>query len=238
MFLARSEQSASAAIPGVLFAALSLPLAAPNGVVAYLLIAALVAAALLLSLVRAVPQSSFKGSTRPAAVTEFVGERMLTERLTSGILPLIALALLAPLAAVFIPGLRDEPFDPRQLREEEVVTATAVNPIAELKALRESDAPAFRLTLPAAPSPVFFDRVGLVSLENYDGVNWTTSATYAATSTDVEVPFDRTVSVVPVRQEIELLELSSPWLPAGQPVSRIEDDDIWFDQDSLSLIHI
>jgi len=235
ILLARSEESAAAAIPAILFAAISLPLAAPSGVAAYLLIAALIAASLLLALVRAVPQSQLDSAAR-SRVTEFVGERMLTERLIAGVIPLVLLALVAPLLSFILPGA-DEPFDPRRLRDEDVVIATATNPLAELKALRESGEPAFRLTLPAAPSAAFFDRLGLVALENYDGVNWTTASTYSATSTDIEVPFERNVETLPVRQEIEILDSSSPWLPAGQPVSRIEADDIWFDPESGSLLN-
>jgi len=234
VLLVRSNQSATAAIPGMLFAAISLPLAAPNGVAAYLLIAALVASSLLLALVRAVPQSQLD-SAEQARVTEFVGERMLTERLISGVVPLVLLALLAPLLAIFVAN--DEPFDPRQLRDEDVVTATAVNPLAQLKALREADDPTFQLTLPAAPSAVFFDRMGLVALDGYDGVNWTSDATYSATATDVDVVRERTVETLSVRQEVEVLDSASPWLPAGQPVSRIESDDIWFDSDSGSLLN-
>ena len=235
VLLIRSEQSAIAAIPAILFAGISLPIAAPGGTAAYALIAGLLAASLLLSLVRAVPRSQLDGDER-TRVTEFVGERMLTERLIAGAAPLILLAVLAPLLALVIPG-RDEPFDPRQLRDEDIVTASAVNPLAQLKSLRESATPAFELALPAAPSAVFFDRLGLVPLDSYDGVNWSTSATYAATSTDIEVPFERSVETLSVRQEIVIIDEESPWLPAGQPVTRIEADDIWFDSDSGSLLN-
>lgn len=228
-----SNESASPMLPGILLAALSLPLAAPNGAVAYLLIAALLASALLLSLVRAVPQSQLETHER---VTEFVGERMLTERLVSGVPILVGLALLVPLLSLALPLFRDDPFDPRELRQEEVVTASAINPLAQLKSLRDAGNPVFQLTLPAAPSAVFFDRVSLVSLESYDGVNWTTNATYSATSTNVDIPFERTVQPVPVRQEIAIIDQSFPWLPAGQPISRIETDNIWLDQESGSLL--
>lgn len=235
VLLIRSEQSASAAIPAVIFAAISLPIGAPDGTAAYVLIVGLLAAALLLSLVRAVPRSQLDGDER-TRVTEFVGERMLTERLIAGIGPLVLLAALAPLLAFVLPG-RDEPFDPRQLRDEDVVTASAVNPLAQLKSLREANEPAFELNLPAAPSAVFFNRIGLVALDSYDGVNWTTNSTYAATSADIEVPFERTVETLSVRQEIVILAEDSPWLPAGQPVTRIEADDVWFDADSGSLLN-
>ena len=235
VLLARSNQPASAVIPAIIFAAVSLPMAAPNGVVAYALIAGLIAAVLLLALVRAVPQAQIESVERPR-VTEFVGERMLSERFVAGAVPLVLLALLAPLLAFVLPVSAD-PFDPRILRDEDVVTASAVNPLAQLKSLRESSEPAFDLNLPAAPSAVFFDRMGLVSLEGYDGVIWSSASTYAATSTDVEVPFDRTVETLTVRQEVQILDPTAPWLPAGQPVARIEADDIWFDPDSGSLLN-
>ena len=235
VLLARSNQPASAVIPAIIFAAVSLPMAAPNGVVAYALIAGLIAAVLLLAIVRAVPQAQIESVERPR-VTEFVGERMLSERFVAGAVPLVLLALLAPLLAFVLPVSAD-PFDPRILRDEDVVTASAVNPLAQLKSLRESSEPAFDLNLPAAPSAVFFDRMGLVSLEGYDGVIWSSASTYAATSTDVEVPFDRTVETLTVRQEVQILDPTAPWLPAGQPVARIEADDIWFDPDSGSLLN-
>ena len=235
VLLMRSEKSASPVIPSVLFALLSLPLAAPGGAAGYLLIAALLAAALLLALVRAVPQSQLTGDARER-VTEFVGERMLSERLISGAPALLLLALVVPLIALFLPGLREEPFDPRTLREEEVVTANAVNPLAELKAQRDNAVPAFELTLPAPPSPSLFDRVGLVPLDIYDGATWNSDATYAATSTEVDLPFEPTVETLTVRQEITILDSPTPWLPAGQPVQRIEADDIWFDEETGSLL--
>ena len=236
VLVARSDQTASPIIPPVLFAALSLPLAAPSGVAAYVLIAALVGSALLLALVRAVPQAQISGPARDR-VTEFVGERMLSERLIGGAPVLLLLALLTPLIALVLPFDSEEPFDPRRLRDEEVVTASAVNPLAEIKAKRESQESVFELVVPAAPSAGFFDRMPLVSLENYDGANWTTDGTYSATSADITPNIELNVDAIQaVRQQVEILDESSPWLPAAQPVTRIEGNDIWFDEDSGSLL--
>lgn len=236
VLVARSQRTASPVIPSVLFAALSLPLAAPSGYAAYFLIAALLGAALLLALVRAVPQAQLSGPARDR-VTEFVGERMLSERLLAGAPVLVALALLAPLLSWVIPFDNDEPFDPRRLREEEVVTASAVNPLAEIKAQREAAVRAFTLDIPAEPQASFFDRVPLVSLESYDGANWTTDSTYSATSTDVTPPREITVAdSFTVRQNFDVVDASSPWLPAGQPITRIEANDVWYDEVSGSLL--
>ena len=230
----RSEQSALPVIPPIVFAAISLPLAAPNGFVTYLLIVALVGAALLLALVRAVPQASLSGPARDR-VTEFVGERMLSERLVAGAPVLLVLAFLAPLIAFVLPSAED-PFDPRRLRNEEVATASAINPLAQLKAQREATAREFLLELPAPPSAQFFDRMSLVSLEEYDGANWTTSSTYSATSADITPEIDVDVETLRVQQVVEIVDASTPWIAAAQPVTRIEGDDIWYDEVSGSLL--
>jgi len=235
VLIARSQQTVAPIVPAVVFATLSLPLAAPNGVAPYLLIASLIGAALLLALVRAVPQASIPGPARER-VTEFVGERMLSERLLTGLPILLALSLLSPLIAAFLPGA-DDPFDPRRLRSEEVVTASAVNPLAELKSRREGSDRAFLLELPAPPSAVFFNRMALVSLETYDGANWTTNSTYSATSADIPADYDVTVETLTVRQVVEVVDASTPWIPAAQPVSRIEADDVWYDEVSGSLLN-
>ena len=230
----RSDQSALPVLPPVLFAAVSLPLAAPDGVAAYLLIVALVATTLLLALVRAVPQATLTGPAKER-VTEFVGERMLSERLIAGAPVLVALAFLGPLLVLVLPSA-DDPFDPRRLRSEEVQSASAVNPLAQLKSQREASTRAFLLELPAPPSATFFNRMGLVSLENYDGANWTTESTYSATSADITPNIDVTVDTLRVQQVVEILDDTAPWIPAAQPVTRIEADDIWYDEVSGSLL--
>ncbi len=233
-WIGRPKGTAGVIVPSILFAAVSLPLAAPTGFASTFLVAALVAAALLVSLVRAIPQSNF-GRGADERVTEFVGERLLSERLVSGAPILVAIAVLMPLLATIIPFGNSEPFDPRELREPEEVTTAATNPLAELKAQREAAVPAFTIDLPAAPSAEFFDRVSLVALENYDGVNWSTSSSYSATSADIaaaDTPFE----TIEVRQNFELLDAESPWLPTGGSVTRIDGDDIWYDDISGTFL--
>lgn len=233
-WLGRPKGTAGVLVPGMLFAALSLPLAAPAGVASYLLIAALVATALLVSLVRAIPLSKL-GQSDDARVTEFVGERLLSERLLSGTPTLIALALLVPILAAVIPFGNDEPFDPRELRQAEEVTSTATNPLAEMKAQREAATPAFNLNLPAAPAAEFFDRVTLVALENYDGVTWSTDSSYGATSSDIagiESPYES----IEVLQNYELLDAESSWVPTGGSVTTLQGEDIWFDDVSGTFL--
>lgn len=224
--LGRAEGTMGLIVPGIVLAGLSLPLAAPVGIAPFVFIAGLVAAVLLVALVRSVPQGT--ESEGRQQVSEFVDERVLTERLTSGGPILVALAVLMPLLATVLPFGNDEPFDPRVLREPEQVTSTATNPLAEMKALRESAVPAFNLELPAAPAAEFFDRVTLVALDQYDGVTWSTDATYSQTSSEIEgieTPFDS----ISVTQNYELLDVESPWLPTGGGVVRIDDNDAWFD---------
>lgn len=233
-WIGRPTGTAGVIVPSLLFAAVSLPLAAPSGFASTFLIAGLVAAALLVALVRAIPQSNL-GRDADERVTEFVGERLLSERLVSGAPILVAMAVLMPLLAAVLPFGNSEPFDPRELREPEEVTTAATNPLAELKAQREAALPAFTIDLPAAPSAEFFDRVALVALENYDGVNWSTSSSYSATSAEIAAP-ETPFETIEVRQNYELLEAESPWLPTGGSVTRIDGDDIWFDEVSGTFL--
>lgn len=235
--LNRPDGTALPVIPGIVFAALSLPLAAPSGIATYFLIAALVASALLLSLVRAVPEARLTGDAR-TRVTEFVGERMLTERLISGVPVLVVLGLLAPLAADYLPAGRDDPFDPRTLRVEEIRSTSAVNPLAEIKARRSTSPPepVFLLDLPSAPPAALFDRVGLVALDIYDGANWTTDATYSATSRDLAPATDVAVESLEVRQVVDVTTADLPWIPAGVTPVEIDGDDIWYDRSSGTLL--
>jgi transglutaminase-like putative cysteine protease len=235
--IVRSDEPTLPVVPCVVFAALSLPLAAPNGLAAYAFIAALIGSALLLTLVRAVPEALLNSDDRDR-VTEFVGERMLTERLISGVPILLVLGLLAPLLAFVLPGGPEEPFDPRRLRVEEVETISAVNPLAIIKARREAADPteqSFILDLPAPPSADDFDRIGLVPLEIFNGANWTTTSTTSATSSDLPVLLEPSVETIDVRQIIEFPEADLPWVPAGNNPIRVEGDDIWFDDVSGAL---
>ncbi|MGI9607762.1 MAG: DUF3488 and transglutaminase-like domain-containing protein [Acidimicrobiales bacterium] len=234
--VARSRNSAPPIIPAVAFAAMSLPLAAPTGLVTYLLIAALVASALLLTLVGAVPERGSDESTIATRVTEFSGDRLLTERLVAGAPVLLVLGLAAPLLAAFVPTAADEPFDPRRLRVEEVEFTAAVNPLAELKSKRQDSTRAFLLEIPAAPAASLFDRVGLVALDTYNGANWTTDATYSAAPIDLSPAEVTTVETLEVRQRIEITDPSLPWIPVGQPAIRINAEDVWFDERSGTLL--
>ena len=233
----RSDEPTVPVVPPILYAGLSLPLAAPNGIAAYLLIVGLIVAALLLTLVRAVPEAALNADDRDR-VTEFVGERMLTERLFSGVPILVVLGLLAPLLAFVFPGGPEEPFDPRRLRVEEVETLSAVNPLAIIKARREAEDPtehSFLLELPAPPSPEAFDRLGLVPLEIFNGANWTTNSTTSATSADLPSLLEPSVETISVRQIIEFPEPDLPWVPAGNNPVRVDGEDIWFDDVSGAL---
>lgn len=235
--VAKSEQPAMPIIPGLLFVALSLPLAAPIGNASYLLIAGLIASGLLLVLVRAVPEAVLEDDSRQQ-VTEFVGERMLTERLISGIPVLLAVAAVIPFLIDVTPATRDEPFDPRSLRVEEVQTTFAVNPLAQLKSQRTEEPAerAFLLELPAPPDPAFFDRIGFVALDTFDGVSWDTTATYRDTPSDLSDFREVTVGELVVPQVIEITDAQYPWIPAGNRPVQIDADDVWFDEESGTLI--
>ncbi|NNC80743.1 MAG: hypothetical protein HKN94_11405 [Acidimicrobiales bacterium] len=236
-FVARSAQPAIPIIPGLLFVGLALPLAAPVGSAPYSLVAGLIASGLLLVLVRAVPEATLSDGSS-SQVTEFVGERLLTERLISGVPVLLLVAAVVPVLVNLTPAPTEEPFDPRTLRVEEVQTTFSVNPLAQLKSQRTAEPAqrAFLLELPAPPDPAFFDRVGLVALDSFDGVNWNTGATYRDTPADLSSFREITVDELVVPQVIEVTGAQYPWIPAGNRPARIDADDVWFDEESGTLI--
>lgn len=232
--LVKSEKPAVPIIPPILFAALSLPLGAPEGPATWFLTVALVISALLFGLVRAVPRAT--RAEQEERVTEFVGDRMLTERLLAGLPILAVLAVAAPLMASAMPGGPDEPFDPRQYQAEEVESTPAVNPLAEIKARQSSQEEVFLLEVTGGVAATEFDRMTLVALENYNGANWSTSFTYSPTSAELEVLERPEVETLDVRQRVELIAPDLPWIPAGNQPIRVEADDVWYDPESATLL--
>lgn len=233
--LTRTSSTAMPTLPAILLATLSLPLAAPTGETSYLLVAGLVASALLLSLVRSAP-AEIATSYESAAGTEITAEKMLTERLISGVPLLVLIGLGAPLVALLLPMARDDPFDPRSLQEESTDLVFGVNPLSILKSTRQSQNPAFSLQLPTPPSATIFDRMGLASLDEFTGANWTSDQTFTRAPSELGVSFGDSVETVSVAQVVTRTDRSLPWLPFGGEAVAAAGDGLWYDERSGRLV--
>jgi hypothetical protein len=149
--------------------------------------------------------------------------------------PLVAALVVAGAVVSAALPVGADRLDPRDLRHERLTVDDALSPLVTLKAQLNAEGPAelFRLRLDGAPAGV--DRVRVAALDAYDGALWTATGEYRWAGTEVGPAPTGTdagdaAHTVRVRQEVEVLGLEGPFLPAlGRPVSLGGADDLAVD---------
>src|SRR5439155_10332452 len=143
----RSRLAAVPLIPPIVLLGLSLPLTAPIGGPSVVYISIFVALCFLAVLLRASPDLTANRSER---VVEIDSRSLVSSRLTVGVPLVVIIALLCPLVANAASS--NNPFDPRDLRDELVATTTVLDPLAEYKAIvtRVPEQSLFRVSLTGA----------------------------------------------------------------------------------------
>lgn len=102
------------------------------------------------------------------------------------------------------------PVDPREHRDDPVETRVTANPLAALRSQLLTDPPATLFRVEAERPAIW----RLTVLDEYDGREWRSSATYRVAGR-VLPPADAGTSSTQLAQKIELVGLESPWLPAA-----------------------
>jgi transglutaminase-like putative cysteine protease len=155
-------------------------------------------------------------------------------------LPLVlALAAIGTLAAAVLPLARGDRFDPRDLRDVPLDVDDTLNPLVALKSQISTQTPADLFTVRVDGLPDGVDRIGVATLDAYDGAQWTSTAEYRRSG--ATLPPDPLLVGTPaptteVRQHVTIEGLRGPFMPAiGRPV-EVEADDVGFDAASGTLV--
>jgi transglutaminase-like putative cysteine protease len=209
---------------------LSLPLTAPVDGPGTLLVALFVVAVFVAILLRAAP----RGGTEEADLTGQTSRSLLSDRLLFGIPIVAVLAVIAPLAGAAL--LRDdEPFDPRELRDEAVRLDRVTDPLAEYKTIvgRVPSQSLFRVSF-AGASALDVQRLPVLTLDTWDGVRWTTSDRFLRSSSFAEpdLPDDG----LEVTADVFVGRLPNPYLPRLQALAEVDLDDVFIDPTSGDMI--
>ncbi len=217
---------------------LALPVVASRHPPSFWHIGAFIALALLVILVRAVPDPKATGTvigSRPDGITEFHSRSLLSARLFLGV-PLIALcASVAP----FVGNVttRRDPYDPRSLRDDVVKPLRVNDPLGEYKRIvgQSPARPAFQIRVSGA-EVTEVARIAIVRLDAYDGVRWTTNDRYR-----IAGPVLSNLSrAVPPARDVTLtlsnLDLEDPWLPSAGTPTRIDLGGVGFDSRTNDLL--
>jgi transglutaminase-like putative cysteine protease len=125
------------------------------------------------------------------------------------------------------------PFDLRDHVTHSPVPATATNPLDLVAARR------------LAPEQSMFQMktrfptgTRLLALEKFDGVHWTTSATYRQAGSEIAAPVRSAVSHQTVRADITISGLNGPWLPSIGDPTRLSGVGAFLDEASGSLVAV
>jgi transglutaminase-like putative cysteine protease len=233
----RSRLVALPVVPPLVLFGLSLPLVSIRREPPFWLVALLVGLSLIAILVRAVPDSRtvrrMGGSA--TALTEFHSRSVLSARLRLGLPIVVACALLAPLLGSAI--TKDDPFDPRDLRNEITLPESVSDPLGQLKAQLETTPPraAFKIDYDDPVDALDVRRVAVLHLDHYDGVRWTSSATFGEAGNELTSP----TAAGPgrdIRQTYTMASIDDPWLPtAGIPL-RIDLPNVAYAPQSGDLL--
>ncbi len=151
-------------------------------------------------------------------------------RVAFGVPLVVGIAVASPLAAGALPPARGDRLDPRDLRDERVQIDDALSPLVLLKSQLKAEPPQplFRIELDGAfeaggDAP---DRMRTAALDAYDGALWTTTGDYRRSGS--QLPGDPVLGHAPpgarVRQQITILGLEGPFLPAAGRPLRLDGD--------------
>ena len=217
---------------------LALPVVAPRHPPSFWHIGAFIALALLVILVRAVPDPKATGTvigSRADGLTEFHSRSLLSARLFLG-LPLIALcASVAPILGNV--ATRRDAYDPRGLRDQIVKPLRVNDPLGEYKRIigQSPARPAFQISVSGATVSEVA-RIAIVRLDAYDGVRWTTNDHYR-----IAGPVLNNIgrAVAPERDvtfTLSNLDLEDPWLPSAGTPTRIDLGGVGFDSRTNDLL--
>jgi transglutaminase-like putative cysteine protease len=233
----RSRLVALPVVPPLVLFGLSLPLVSVRREPPLWLVAAFIALALVAILVRAVPDSRTVRQMGGAAtaLTEFHSRSVLSARLRLGLPVVLACVLFAPpLAAVLT---KDDPFDPRDLRNEIVLPESVSDPLGQLKAQLETTPAraAFRVDYDNPTDALDVQRVAVLHLDRYDGVRWTSTAEFGETGSQLRAA----ATAGPgrdIRQTYTMATIEDPWLPAAGTPLRIDLPNVAYAPDSGDLL--
>ncbi len=223
--------------PLALFA-LAMPIVAPTHPPSAWHIGGFIALLLVIVLVRAVPDPRTTGTVigpRVDGLAEFHSRSLLSSRLALGVPLIVLCAAVAPILGDVVTNRR--PFDPRNLRDQQVEAVRVDDPLGEYKRIvgQTPAVPAFRVTL-TGTTPLEIARVAVVRLDVYDGVHFTTSDRYAVAGPVLIHPEDRPSSGRDVILKFSDLGLDDPWLPTGGTPTRIDLRGVGFDPRSGDLL--
>jgi transglutaminase-like putative cysteine protease len=213
----RSRLAAVPLIPPIALMGLSLPLTAPIGGPGVAYIAAFVALGFLAVLLRATPDLT---ANRTDTVVELDSRSLMSSRLTIG-LPLVGvIALICP--AIAHAAASDDPFDPRELRGEVVASTAVPDPLAEYKAIvtRVPAQSLFRVTLTGA-SALDVGRMPAITLDDFDGVRWTSSGRFQKQGTTAGGEADDS-TCAPVSAHVFVGRLPNQFLPSVGAMDRVD----------------
>jgi Transglutaminase-like superfamily/TgpA N-terminal domain len=123
------------------------------------------------------------------------------------------------------------PFDLRDHVTHSPVPANATNPLDLVAARRLAPEQSMFQIKTRYPTDT-----RLLALERFDGVHWTTTATYRQSGSDIAAPVRGAVSHQTVRAEITVTGLTGPWLPSIGDPTRLSGVGAFLDEASGSLV--
>jgi transglutaminase-like putative cysteine protease len=125
------------------------------------------------------------------------------------------------------------PFDLRDHLTHSPVPATATNPLDLVVARRLAPEQSMFQVKTRFPTDT-----RLLALDKFDGVHWTTSATYRQAGSEIAAPVRSAVSHQTVRADITISGLNGPWLPSIGDPTRLSGVGAFMDAASGSLVAV
>ncbi|HLL64456.1 MAG TPA: transglutaminaseTgpA domain-containing protein [Micromonosporaceae bacterium] len=204
-----------------------------------LLTGAVLAALLLLLLIRSnrVTAAAREGiSERDAeAVGLDLGSqrwRSTAGRIGFGLPVVAAVTALGVLAAWLLPIANGtHRYDPRELKKQEFRLASSLTPLVRVKPLLETSpaTPLFTVKVAQRGGSYQLDRVRVAALDSFDGALWTQSRDFQITGSTLPEGEPLRPPVVTIDLDIEVARLPDAFLPVAGRAVRVQGSDTAFD---------